>query len=176
VDRYGYCIGASHGYLDSTFEEINATYFAGRLQAEIPEPDSEEFFREYSEPVEDWIDEAVRLAKAIREPQRQDLTELLRVSSTDYIVGPMIARADFTVGSLLEAAAFQFLEDHNGGFELRYCQNQSCPQRLYYDNDPRSRFCSQRCASTQRQRDHREDKRNKQKRRHDAAIKGRRKK
>jgi hypothetical protein len=65
---------------------------------------------------------------------------------------------EFHVGSLLETAAFQFFEDFSGGcggFQLRVCENRSCARRLYYDNDPRSRFCSQRCASTDRQREHR---------------------
>jgi hypothetical protein len=150
------CIGAPDGDHDTTLEEINCTYFGGLQLNAIPRPDSEAFFRIYGEPVNSWIEEAVRLATAIRNNDGQEITALLRTAWTDYVFGPSIATATFTAGSLLEGAALQFIEDYNAGFELRYCENESCEGRLYYDNDPRSRFCSRKCASTQRQRDYRE--------------------
>jgi hypothetical protein len=156
IDRYSMCIGATHGYPDRTFEEINGKYFGGDLPARIPAPDSEEFFKYYAEPLVNWIDEAVALARAVHSTDGDELSHLLRPSWTQYSLGPSLATADFCAGSLLEAAAFQFLEDYNAGFELRYCANTTCTRRLYYDNDPRSSFCSQRCASAQRQREHRE--------------------
>jgi hypothetical protein len=156
AERYALCIGAPDGYGDTTFESINRTYFRGLPVNVIPRPDSEDFFRMYGEPVDFWIEEAVRLATAIRNVDDQEITSLLRVSWTDYMFGLSIATAIFTAGSLLEGAALEYIEDHNAGFELRYCANETCERRLYYDNDPRSRFCSQRCASTQRQRGYRQ--------------------
>jgi hypothetical protein len=150
------CIGAPDGYRDATFEAINRTYFGGLSLSSVPRPDSEEFFRIYGEPVDQWIEEAVRLATAIRQDDDQEISALLRVSWTDYVFGPSPATATLTAGSLLEGAALQFIEDYNAGFELRYCDNKTCAARLYYDNDPRSRFCSKKCASTQRQREYRE--------------------
>jgi hypothetical protein len=155
-ERYSLCIGASGGYEDTTFEAINHTYFGGLPLTAIPNPSSEEFFRIYGEPVGFWIEEAVRLATAIQRVDQNEITDLLRASWTDYTFGLSIATATFIAGSLLEGAALQFIDDYNAGFALRYCQNESCEGRLYYDNDPRSRFCSRKCASTQRQRDYRE--------------------
>jgi hypothetical protein len=152
---YSLCIGASDGYHDTTCDEINRAYFGGSALSKIPSPDSEEFFRIYGEPVECWIEEAVRLATAIRNEDDEEITALLSVSWTDYVFGPPPATVTLTAGSLLEGAALQFINDYNGGFVLRYCENDTCDRRLYYDNDPRSRFCSRKCASTQRQRDYR---------------------
>jgi hypothetical protein len=156
VNRSSMWIGAAHGYRDTTFEEMNTRYFGGDLPALIPAPESEEFFKNYGEPLVNWINEAVALARAVHDEDGDALSHLLRPSWTQYTLGPSLATAKFCAGSLLEAAAFQFLEDYNAGFELRYCCNATCPRRLYYDNDPRSSFCSQRCASTQRQREHRQ--------------------
>jgi hypothetical protein len=172
IDRYSLCISAADRHSDLTFEELNAEYFAGGLPEHIPHPNSEEFFTHYSEPLVDWINEAVTLARAIQERDGDQLSEVLRPSWTEYTLGSSLATAKFCAGSLLEAAAFQFLEDYNAGFELRYCCNTTCPRRLYYDNDPRSGFCSQRCASTQRQREHREKEKLKLQRRRVQARKG----
>lgn len=159
VDRYGFCIGAPHGASDAVFEAVNDTYFGGELPEAIPQPDSDDAFRIYGEPIADWIETAVELATAIRQHDQQYLNTLLRVAWVDRTIGAEMATAEFRVGSLLEAAALQFFDDMSGGFRLRYCQNRSCTRRLYYDNDPRSRFCSQRCASAERQREYREAKR-----------------
>jgi hypothetical protein len=156
--RYGLCISAD-GDGDVSLSAINNTYLGGLPLKAIPRPDSEEFFRMYGEPVEFWIEEAVWLATAIRENNGWEISALLRTTWTDYVFGESIAWAQLRAGSLLEALALQYIQDYNAGFELRYCENKTCERRLYYDNDPRSRFCSQRCASTHRQRDYRETQR-----------------
>jgi hypothetical protein len=155
-ERYSLCIGAPGQDSDATFEELNRTYFGGLKLKAIPSPDSEDFFRMYGEPVDLWIVKAVELADAIRNDDDQAISALLRASWTDYVFGPSGARATFRAGSLLEGIALHYIEDHNAGFVPRYCENTSCARRLYYDNDPRSRFCSKKCASAQRQRDYRE--------------------
>lgn len=138
-----------------------------------PAPLSEEFWRAYGEPYDDFLDglqcfaEAMWLLEPQRSAEKLSREDARRVSRGTELLNALLAPANATLvtapgasfeqrwicGSLLSAFAMMALQDLAEGRHIHPCRTCS---RLFVSQHPAARFCSDQCRWTSQKRRQRE--------------------
>jgi len=119
------------------------------LPPQLPAPDSEEFFRNYGEPLWDWLAAALTVADAIFQRDEDALNTLagaagrMRHFESDHV------RSQIVFPSLLSAFAEMAWQDLEGGNligKCGYCDG------LFITDRKWTAYCGPQCATKERQR------------------------
>ncbi len=154
--------------------ETFGRFFAGVASDEAedfayPAPLSDEFWRTYGEPYEDFLDglqcftEAVSMLEAQRNTQKLSREDARRVAHGMELLNALLAPANATItaapgasfgqrwicGSLLCAFAMMALQDLAEGRHVHPCRTCS---RIFVSQHPAARYCSDQCRWTSQKR------------------------
>jgi hypothetical protein len=125
-------------------------FLCSDLSGEMPAPDSDEFFLSYSEPLMwEWIEAAHATAEAIFQRDENTLNILAGSAARVRSFEGERVRSEIVFPSLLSAFAEMAFQDFEEGNRLGRCAH--CDE-LFISDRTWTTYCSQRCATKERQR------------------------